>query len=110
MSNIQRFEAMLAAGQDNAMLRFTLGNAHLAEGQPGEAAIHLRAAVGHDPGYSAAWKLLGRALAEGGALHEAIEAFDEGIRVAGQKGDLQAVKEMQVFRKRAEKQLAGQDQ
>jgi hypothetical protein len=37
---------------------------------------------------------------------EALEALDEGIRVAEEKGDIQAAKEMRVFRKRAAKALA----
>jgi len=61
------------------------------------------------PKYSAAWKLLGKALAESGDQAAAIEAFDQGIAVAEEKGDKQAAKEMQVFRRRAEKQLGGAD-
>ncbi|SFM53040.1 Tetratricopeptide repeat-containing protein [Ectothiorhodospira mobilis] len=105
ITNIERFEAMLADGEDNQLLRFSLGNAYLNDGRPGEASIHLRAAVGHDPGYSAAWKLLGRALAESGALHEAMEAYNEGIAVAEERGDIQAAKEMRVFRKRVQAEL-----
>ncbi len=106
---IERFQSMLDAGQDNAMLRFSLGNALLGAGRAAEAVAHLRAAVGHDPKYSAAWKLLGKALAESGDQAAAIEAFDQGIAVAEEKGDKQAAKEMQVFRRRAEKQLGGAD-
>lgn len=106
MTNIERFEAMLADGQDNQLLRFSLGNAYLADGRPGEASIHLRAAVGHDPAYSAAWKLLGRALDESGALFEALDAYNEGITVAESRGDIQAAKEMRIFRKRVEKRIA----
>jgi predicted Zn-dependent protease len=107
MSMIDKFQSLLDAGQDNAMLRFSLGNALLAEGRAAEAVPHLRAAVGHDPKYSAAWKLLGKALAENGDHTAAIEVFDRGIAVAEEKGDKQAAKEMQVFRRRAEKQLGG---
>jgi Tfp pilus assembly protein PilF len=100
---IARMEAMLAGGQDNALLRFGLGNAYLKTGNPAEAVPHLRAAVQHDPAYSAAWKLLGKALAEGGHPDEAAEAFEEGIRIAESNGDLQAVKEMGVFLNRLRK-------
>ena len=55
----QRFEALLAAGKDSALLRFSLGMQYLKAGESVRAAEHLRAAVAHDPGYSAAWKLLG---------------------------------------------------
>ena len=38
---IDRFEAMLAAGQDTAVLRFSLGNAYL-DDDPAQAATHLK--------------------------------------------------------------------
>lgn len=104
MGMIENFEAMLAAGQDNAMLRFSLGNAYLGAGEPGRAVEHLRRAVEHDPGYSAAWKALGKAFAESGDAEAALDAYSRGIAVAEEKGDKQAVKEMQVFRRRLQKQ------
>jgi len=97
---IEKFEAMLAGGQDNALLRFSLGNAYLQAGQAELAARHLREAVRHDPGYSAAWKLLGKALQASGDVAGASVAFDEGIRVAEARGDIQAAREMRVFVKR----------
>lgn len=105
MSQIDNFEAMLARGQDSEMLRFTLGSAFLAEGNAKQAAMHLSKAVQMKPDYSAAWKVLGRALAADDRLEAAIEAFDKGLAVAGANGDKQTEKEITVFRKRAQKQL-----
>lgn len=99
--------AMLDRGQDSALLRFSLGSEYAAAGDFAAAAEHLRRAVDMDRSYSAAWKLLGRALAEAGRVPEAKEAYREGIGVAQDKGDRQAVKEMQVFLKRLEKQSGG---
>lgn len=107
MSMLDKLSGMLAAGQDNALLRYTLGSEHLKAGNHGEAVPHLRAAVVFDPGYSAAWKLLGKALAAAGEHDAAIVALDEGIRVAQDRGDIQAAKEMQVFRRRSVKALSG---
>lgn len=101
---LERLEKMLAAGQDSAMLRFTLGNGYLKEGRAAEAVDHLREAVRQQPDYSAAWKALGRALAEAGDSAGALAAYEDGIRIAEQRGDLQAAKEMRVFRRRLEKQ------
>jgi len=103
MDAAERFEALLAAGKDNALVRFGLGLHYLNAGQPALAAPHLKAAVAHDPGYSAAWKLLGRALAEAGESEAAREAYRSGIEAAGRKGDKQAAKEMAVFLRRLEK-------
>jgi len=106
MNAAERFEAMLAAGKDNALLRFGLGLHYLNAGDPARAATHLRAAVGQDPDYSAAWKLLGRALAGSGATSEACDAYRAGIEAAVRKGDKQAAKEMTVFLRRLDKQQA----
>lgn len=103
MSIIENFEALLAKGQDNALLRFSLGNEYLKMGDTEQAVMHLRAAVQFDAAYSAAWKALGKALTERGARQEALEAYANGIAAAEQKGDKQAAKEMQVFKRRIEK-------
>lgn len=103
MPSIADFEKMLAAGRDNALLWFSLGNEYLKAGQPMDAATHLRRAVEQDPKYSAAWKLLGRALAEAGAWDEALAAYRAGIAVAEARGDKQAAKEMAVFMRRIER-------
>ena len=73
MDAADRFEALLAAGKDGALLRFSLGMHYLKAGEAARAAGHLREAVRQDPQYSAAWKLLGKALAESGARDDAIE-------------------------------------
>jgi len=101
----ENLEAMLAAGQDNPLLRFTLGNVLLKQGKANAAVEHLREAVRQDPGYSAAWKVYGRALQSLGDVDGAIQAFETGIAAARQKGDVQAAKEMQVFLKRLRKNV-----
>ena len=105
MATIENFEAMLAAGRDNALLRYSLGSEYLKQGDAEKAAGHLRHAVEHDPKYSAAWKLLGRALADAGRPDEALAAYRQGIAVAEARGDVQAAKEMGVFARRITKQL-----
>jgi predicted Zn-dependent protease len=109
MSPIDNFEAMLATGQDNTLLRYSLGVAYLKEGQAGRALEHLARAVEHDPRYSAAWKAYGKALTEAGRPAEASAAYRQGIEVAEGRGDIQAAKEMKVFLKRLEKTAASGD-
>lgn len=101
---LERFEALLASGKDSALLRFSLGSQYLKAGEAARAAGHLRAAVAQDADYSAAWKLLGKALAEGGRRDEAIDAYRRGIAAAEKKGDKQAAREMGVFLRRLEKE------
>ncbi|NIP73527.1 MAG: tetratricopeptide repeat protein [Gammaproteobacteria bacterium] len=109
MSLIENIEKMLAAGQDNAMLRYSLGNEYLKAGDARRAAEHLRRALEQDPNYSAAWKSYGKALAEAARTDEAIRAYEKGIEVAERRGDKQAAKEMGVFRKRLLKQHSQQN-
>src|SRR5258706_16327391 len=98
-------EKLLAAGKDGALLRFGLGNAYLGAGDALRAAEHLRHALAFDPDYSAAWKLLGKALTAAGRESDALAAYRDGIAAAERKGDKQAVKEMEVFARRLAKQL-----
>jgi predicted Zn-dependent protease len=107
MSLVDRFEAMLAAGRDDALLRFSLGMQYLQAGDAARAVEHLKRAVAHDPDYSAAWKLLGKALAQGGDAAGAAAAYRDGIDAAGRKGDKQAAKEMTVFLRRLERPGGG---
>jgi predicted Zn-dependent protease len=102
-------EQLLAGGRDDALLRFSLGNACLKEGDATAAAEHFSRAVAHDPAYSAAWKLLGRALADEGDRDGAAAAWQSGIEAAEARGDVQAAKEMRVFLKRLEKAAGGGD-
>lgn len=107
MAMLDNLKAMLERGQDTVLLRYGLGNEYLKQGDAATAVTHLAVAVGQDPAYSAAWKLYGKALAETGQHAAAIAAFDQGIAAAETRRDLQAAKEMRVFRTRAERALTG---
>lgn len=96
----KRLEALLAAGRDDALLRFSLGAAWLRAAAPERAALHLARAVDHDPAYSAAWKLYAKALTATGHDAEARAAYRSGIEAAEARGDRQAAKEMRVFLRR----------
>jgi len=109
MGMIERFEAMLAAGQDSPLLRLSLGTALFNAGDWAGAVTHLREALRQDPGYSAAWKWLGRALLEEGQAAEAVQVLGRGIEVAEGRGDIQAAKEMRVFLRRAERRISESD-
>lgn len=108
MGMLENLLAMLESGQDNALLRFTIGGQLLKEGDVQSALAHLASAVEQDPHYSAAWKLYGKALHEHGDLAAARDAYMQGIAAAEHHGDIQAAREMKVFLKRVEKALAAQ--
>ena len=100
---IESLEKMIDGPRDGTLLRFSLGNEYLKVAAPQLAADCFRAAVERDPNYSAAWKALGKALAESGDTAGALLAYSEGIAVAEAKGDIQAAKEMKVFSRRLQK-------
>lgn len=104
-SVVRNLEALLLQGKDSALLRFSLGSEYLKLKETWVAVHQLRRATEMDPNYSAAWKLLGKALTDAGVLRDALDAYRRGIEVAERRGDKQAAKEMSVFAQRLAKQL-----
>ncbi len=100
---IKNLEAMLDRGQDNSLLRYSLGNEYFRLKKLETAASHLHKAIELDPNYSAAWKLYGKVLEANQQYNDARKTFEKGIVVAEKKGDIQAAKEMKVFLKRLTK-------
>ncbi|MBC2653915.1 tetratricopeptide repeat protein [Pseudomonas sp. MSSRFD41] len=104
---LESLEKMLAKGVDNPLLRFGLGKGYLDQGEHARAAAHLHQCVTQDPKYSAAWKLLGKALQGQGELQAARQAWEQGLEAARSQGDKQAEKEMTVFLKKLDRQSQG---
>jgi len=103
---ISSLEKLVGTPRDGALLRYSLGSEYLKAGEGERAIAELREAVRRDPDYSAAWKLLGRALADSGSTAEALAAWNLGIEAARRKGDRQAEKEMTVFARRLARSAA----
>ena len=61
---VSPLEKLLGTPRDGALLRYSLGLEYQKAGQLEQALAHLREAVRFDPLYSAAWKTLGRVLAD----------------------------------------------
>jgi uncharacterized protein HemY len=102
------FRKLLERDPNNPMVLYSLGNELFKEGRYEEARDHLRRAVENKPDYSVAYRMLGRAHYE---LHEDAEAgevFAKGREVATENGDLQTVKEIDVFQRRLDKRAAGE--
>jgi Tfp pilus assembly protein PilF len=103
---VESLEKLIGTPRDGALLRYSLGVEYLKISNAGKAIEHLRKSVEQDPGYSAAWRTLGKALDANGQSSEALEAYRSGIAAAQKKGDKQAEKEMTVFARRIEKRTA----
>lgn len=104
-TSIPNLEKLIDTPRDGALLRYSLGLEHLKAGAHEAAVAYLREAVNRDPGYSAAWKVLGQALAELKYDADALEAWQRGIDAARTKGDKQAEREMTVFARRLKRKL-----
>jgi len=104
---IASLEKLLGTPRDGALLRFSLGMEYLKIENTARATEYLRDAVARDPGYSAAWRALGKALEAANLPGDALDAYRNGIAAAQKKGDKQAEREMTVFARRIEKRIAG---
>lgn len=100
---IANFEKLLGTPRDGALLRYSLGAEYLKAGAADKAIAFLEEAVARDPGFSAAWRQLAKALEAAGREAQALAAYRQGIAAAQGKGDRQAEKEMTVFARRLEK-------
>ena len=107
-SRTEMFRKLLERDPNNPMVLYSLGNELFKEGRYPEARDHLRSAVENKPDYSVAYRMLGRAHYELGEDAEAREVFERGREVATENGDLQTVKEIDVFRRRLDKRAAGE--
>ena len=105
--SVERLEKLIGTPRDGALLRFSLGLEFLKADDTAKAVEHLRVAVTRDPGYSAAWRALGKALEAAAQPEDALQAYRSGIAAAQKKGDKQAEKEMTVFARRIERRSAG---
>ena len=108
-SRSEMFRKLLQRDETNPMVLYSLGNELFKEGRYAEARDYLRRAVGHKPDYSVAYRTLGRAHMELGEDAEARRVFEKGTEVARENGDLQTVKEIDVFRRRLEKRGVEED-
>ncbi|MBT3427608.1 MAG: tetratricopeptide repeat protein [Gammaproteobacteria bacterium] len=106
MTNTDNLEKLLAKGMDSALLRFGLGSAYFNTGNYTEAVEHLQRCIALDSDYTAAFKLLGKALYHQQQWQAAVDVFSQGCESALQNGDKQAEKEMQVFTQKIKRRLS----
>ena len=107
-SRADMFRKLLERDPDNPMVLYSLGNELFKEEKYSEAREYLSRAVRNKPDYSVAHRALGRTLYELGEDAEARRVFTEGREVAQENGDLQTVKEIDVFVRRLEKRERGE--
>ena len=72
---LDRLLALRNGARDGSLLRMSIATQMITDGNSSHAIDELRRAVEFDPHYSAAWKLLGKLLADAGLAKEAIAAY-----------------------------------
>lgn len=102
----ETLEQRLAAGQDDAMLRLSLAQICLREGEWSAVGEHAGACLRHNPAQVVAYKLLGKALEALDDAAGALGAYREGIARARDGGQIQTAREMEVFVRRLEARRA----
>jgi predicted Zn-dependent protease len=102
-SRSDMFRKLLQRDSDNPMILYSLGNELFREGRYEEARDLLQRAITNKPDYSVAYRMLGRAHYELNENTEAREVFLNGKEVARGNGDLQTVKEIDVFLRRLQR-------
>lgn len=101
------FRNLLEKDPGNPMILYSLGNELFKENNYPEAREYLERAVENKPDYSVAYRTLGRTLFEMHEDEEARRVFEKGREIARENGDLQTVKEIDVFSGRLEKRASG---
>ncbi|MGF1471694.1 MAG: tetratricopeptide repeat protein [Rubrobacteraceae bacterium] len=107
-SRTDMFRKLLEKDPENPMVLCSLGIELFKAGDYPEAREYLSRAIENKPDYSVAYRTLGRTYYE---LHEnaaARRTFETGREVAQKNGDLQTVKEIDVFVRRLDKREAGE--
>lgn len=95
---IRRLEQILAGEtHPDPLTYFLLGREYLEAGRFEDAAGALQRCVELNPQYTAAYRFLGDSWRKAGNTERARQAYELGIAVATETGDLQAGKEMEVL-------------
>ncbi len=97
-SRIEVFRGLLQKTPEDAMIWYGLASEYTKLAQWGDAVEALRNVIRYNPGYTAAFQMLGSALIETGDVEGARAAWTEGIAVAERTGAWKAGKHMEGLR------------
>ena len=92
---IEMFIEVLSIDPEDPVATFGLGKAYMQLNRYEDAAPYFEKAADLQKDYSAAYLSLGKCLEFSGRIEEAEVAYREGIAVAGRKGDLMPMREME---------------
>jgi|SRR4029453_7550909 predicted Zn-dependent protease len=96
-TKIEIFTAMLAEQPENAMIWYGLASEQAKLEHWAEAAKSLRKVVSLNPDYTAAYQMLGSALASAGDVGGAQQAWRDGVEAADRTGAWKAGQHMRAL-------------
>jgi predicted Zn-dependent protease len=94
MTKVNMMETLLGDGEDNALIRFTMGSAFIKHGKFEQAIEQLEKAIELKPGFTAAWLKYAEALFGDGRITESLSKLNDGIAVAKENGDTDSIAKM----------------
>ena len=97
---IAEIVAALEQFPDDTLLLTSLGQLYAEADELDRAEASFRQVLVLDPAYSVVYRYLGQTLVRRHRGTEALEMYQRGLKVAQDQGDLQTMKELQVFIKR----------
>lgn len=104
-SRIDIFAEMVKQQPDDAMIWYGLASEYVKAERWSEAADALRKVVQLNPGFTAAYQMLGTALMSQGKLEEARRAWTDGVEVAARTGAWKARQHMEGLLQGAGREL-----
>ncbi len=99
-SKIEQFKQLIEMDPNDPVLHYGLGMEYQKLGDFVAAAEEFRRTTELNPDYSAAYRESGKVLEKLGQNQEAARTYRKGIEVSKQNGDLQTMKEIEVFLRR----------
>ncbi len=99
-SKVEQFKQLIELEPNDPVLHYGLGMEYQRLGAFVAAAEEFRRTTELKPDYSAAYRELGKALERLDQNQEAASTYRKGLEVAKQNGDLQTMREIEVFLRR----------
>jgi tetratricopeptide (TPR) repeat protein len=93
---LQKLQEMLQKQPDDPFLLYGIAMEYKKAGQTAEALAKFDRVLAVDPGYCYAYYQKGLVLEETGDINAARKTYQQGIDIAGQKGDAHARSELQA--------------
>ena len=100
-SRVEQFQALVSGQPQNALFRFSLAQALVAEGRAGEAVSHFEFCVGSKSDWMMPRILLGKILLQLGQREQALPLLNDALRLAVEQQHDEPERELRALLKEA---------